>query len=294
MDFGGWRKAPSAGSVWRRLARTGLDVLLFFFVFFVVSLVLGCQFPAFLVGSGREGSAGLSELVGMEVLQLSASLFSAWLVLRMRGLPFSVLGLCFRGYAKDVCRGVLCAVGLYAVGFGVCLCAGSIGVASLSFRLCPLFGSLVLFAFVALFEELTVRGFVLGRMLEAGMNRFAALFLSSLLFSLFHLGNPGFSFLPFLNILLAGIMLGASYIYTRNLCFPVALHWFWNWLQGPVLGFEVSGIWLDGSLLTLRLSADEWMNGGRFGFEGSLPCTLLLVAATALIIRFYSANCKTV
>lgn len=82
--------------------------------------------------------------------------------------------------------------------------------------------------------------------------------------------------LPFINILLAGLLLGFMYIYTRNLWFPISLHLFWNWLQGPVLGFEVSGADFDKTLLTLNLPTKSILNGGDFGFEGSIICTALI------------------
>jgi membrane protease YdiL (CAAX protease family) len=44
-----------------------------------------------------------------------------------------------------------------------------------------------------------------------------------------------------LNIFLAGIFLGAYYINRRNLWFPIGLHFAWNFCQGSVFGFEVSG-----------------------------------------------------
>lgn len=279
---------PSAGAAWKRFAKMVFDILLFLFVFLLTYSVLGLLFPVFFAEEGGAGQQWLTVID--ELLLLLASLFSAWLVLRMRGLPFSALGLHFKGYAKDWCRGMLFAVALYAIGFGVSLLAGSVEVVSVSFRPDSLLVSLAFFAIVAFFEELTLRGFVLGRMLDSGMNKILALFLSSVLFSLFHFANPDFSVLPFLNILLAGMMLGASYIYTRNLSFPIAVHWFWNWLQGPVLGYEVSGIRFGESLLNLRLSANEWMNGGDFGFEGSLLCTLLLIAGTLIIMKMESGK----
>ncbi len=73
-----------------------------------------------------------------------------------------------------------------------------------------------------------------------------------------------------LNLLLAGMLLGASYLYTKNLCFPISLHLFWNWIQGPILGYDVSGSHSESSMLTLHLPENNVLNGGAFGFEGSL------------------------
>ena len=176
---------------------------------------------------------------------------------------------------------------LYAVGFGTSLLMGTVEIASVQWVPRDLLGTLLFFLLVAVTEEVMLRGFVLGRMLSAGMNRFVALFLSSALFSAMHLFNPNFALLPFVNILLAGCLLGASFLYTRNLCFPVVLHWFWNWLQGPVLGYEVSGMDSGETLLTLRLTGSDLLTGGSFGFEGSLLCTVLLVVGTLAIIGYY-------
>ena len=65
-------------------------------------------------------------------------------------------------------------------------------------------------------------------------------------------------------------------------------HWFWNWIQGPVLGYNVSGNSFGyETLLTLRFPEENLINGGSFGFEGSVLCSLLQVAGIALIIGYY-------
>ena len=147
-----------------------------------------------------------------------------------------------------------------------------------------LHGSWVFFLLVALFEEILMRGYILGRLLHTRMNKFLSLFISSALFALLHIFNPEIDFLPMLNLLLAGMLLGASYLYTKNLCFPISLHLFWNWIQGPVLGYEVSGNNFISSMLTLHLPEDNVLNGGAFGFEGSLICTVLMIVLTILIV----------
>ncbi|WP_281644763.1 CPBP family intramembrane glutamic endopeptidase [Bacteroides zoogleoformans] len=227
-------------------------------------------------------------LIVEKTLTLGCVFLASWIVLHYSRKPLSVLGLSLRGRWKDWLAGMLFAITLYAVGFGASLSLGAVAVSGASFHFPSLSISLLYFLLVGITEELMMRGFVLGRMLDGGVNKFTALFVSSVLFSLLHLFNPNFEFLPFLNILLAGILLGASYIYTRNLCFPIALHWFWNWIQGPVLGYEVSGNKVQDSFLVLSLSGPNLINGGNFGFEGSLLCTILMIAGSALIIRYYS------
>ena len=202
-------------------------------------------------------------------------------------VAFVAVGAIFEGEMEGLAGGLGVAVLLYVVGFGLSLLTGTVEVAGVQLVPSALLGTLLLFLLVAVTEEVMLRGFVLGRMLVGGMNRFVALFLSSALFSAMHLFNPNFALLPFVNILLAGCLLGASFLYTRNLCFPIALHWFWNWMQGPVLGYEVSGMNSGESLLTLRLTGSDLLTGGSFGFEGSLLCTVLLVVGTLAIIGYY-------
>ena len=277
-----------SNTLWRSAGRLVADIVLFYVIGTLITMFL-CV-PLFLIQKalGMEMLEGsLPSLFLERLLMLVGYLSAAVLVLRWRNLPLSLLGMSLRGRGKDLLAGLGVAVLLYAVGFGTSLLMGTVEIASVEWVPRDLLGTLLFFLLVAVTEEVMLRGFVLGRMLLAGMNRFVALFLSSALFSAMHLFNPNFALLPFVNILLAGCLLGASFLYTRNLCFPVVLHWFWNWLQGPVLGYEVSGMDSGETLLTLRLTGSDLLTGGSFGFEGSLLCTVLLVGGTLAIVAYY-------
>ena len=277
-----------SNTLWRSAGRLVADIVLFYVIGTLITMFL-CV-PLFLIQKalGMEMQEGSLPSFFLErLLMLIGYLSAAVLVLRWRNLPLSLLGMSLRGRGKDLLAGLGVAVLLYAVGFGTSLLMGTVEIASVEWVPRDLLGTLLFFLLVAVTEEVMLRGFVLGRMLSEGMNRFVALFLSSALFSAMHLFNPNFALLPFVNILLAGCLLGASFLYTRNLCFPVVLHWFWNWLQGPVLGYEVSGTDSGQSLLTLRLTGSDLLTGGDFGFEGSLLCTVLLVVGTLAIVGYY-------
>lgn len=277
-----------SNTLWRSAGRLVADIVLFYVIGTLITMFL-CV-PLFLIQKalGMEMQEGSLPSFFLErLLMLIGYLSAAVLVLRWRNLPLSLLGMSLRGRGKDLLAGLGVAVLLYAVGFGTSLLMGTVEIASVEWVPRDLLGTLLFFLLVAVTEEVMLRGFVLGRMLSEGMNRFVALFLSSALFSAMHLFNPNFALLPFVNILLAGCLLGASFLYTRNLCFPVVLHWFWNWLQGPVLGYEVSGMDSGETLLTLRLTGSDLLTGGSFGFEGSLLCTVLLVVGTLAIVAYY-------
>lgn len=274
--------------IWKSTGRVAKDILLFYVIGMLIMVFLHVPlFVVHIVSGMKIQKDGLPLLVLESLLMLVGYLSAAILMLRWRKLPLSLLGLSLKGWGKDLLAGLGVAVLLYAVGFGVLLLIGTVEVANVQFVPRNLLGRLLLFLLMAVTEEIMLRGFVLGRMLSEGMNRFVALFLSSALFSAMHLLNPNFVLLPFVNVLLGGCLLGASFLYTRNLCFPIVLHWFWNWLQGPVLGYEVSGMDSGETLLTLRLTGSELLTGGSFGFEGSLLCTVLLVVGTLVIIGYY-------
>ena len=134
------------------------------------------------------------------------------------------------------------------------------------------FGLMVL---AAIGEELMFRGYILNNLMQSA-NRYAALIISALLFALAHNANPNFNWLAFLNIFLAGLFLGINYIHTQNLWYAIMLHFTWNFFQGPVLGYQVSGLSFQ-SLLQQELSGSELITGGKFGFEGSIIASAVMV-----------------
>jgi hypothetical protein len=143
---------------------------------------------------------------------------------------------------------------------------------------------------VAIGEELVFRGYILNNLAKS-MNREIALLLSSLLFAGFHLLNPNFNLIAFINIFVAGLLLGINYIFTRNLWFGVFLHFSWNFFQGPVLGFKVSGLELP-ALLEQNLKGVVLITGGRFGLEASLLTTIVMVLSITVFYYTFQAKYK--
>lgn len=195
--------------------------------------------------------------------------------------------LSLNGRGKDLLYGLLVATTLYGIGFALSLLLGAVTVVGFHWHPIRLLNDFFFCFLVALFEEIVARGFILGGLLRLRMNRFLALVLSAVLFGGMHLLNPDMALLPMLNIVLAGMMLGVSFLYTRNLWFPISLHLFWNWIQGPILGYGVSGNQFTSSLLDLKLSAQIWLSGGSFGFEGSVICTVLLSLSVVCMICWF-------
>ena len=136
-----------------------------------------------------------------------------------------------------------------------------------------LFG-LLLMLFISAAEEYLFRGIILRR-LGRKMNAWLALFISSVLFAAVHLTNPYITPLAIVNIFLGGLVFGIAYMLTRSLAYVIFFHFGWNFVQGQILRFAVSGLPFE-SLLKIEIIKDNLISGGVFGFEGSIICSIIL------------------
>jgi uncharacterized protein len=148
---------------------------------------------------------------------------------------------------------------------------------------------LLTFILVGWNEELFSRGYHLQNIAD-GLNLTWGVVLSSLIFAALHIANPSFSasLMPFIGLIAAGLFLAYGYLTTRQLWLPIGLHIGWNFFEGPVFGFPVSG--LDTIRLIQHTAAGpELITGGRFGPEGGL-ILLPALALGAVLIYGYTRN----
>jgi membrane protease YdiL (CAAX protease family) len=138
--------------------------------------------------------------------------------------------------------------------------------------LANLLGYFIIMALVAFHEELSFRGYILQN-LDSEWGPIVALIASSALFGISHALNPNFSWLALLNIFLAGALLGGCYFVTRELWLAIAFHFSWNFVQGFIFSFPVSGLTSNGLLLT-QIGGNPLITGGDFGPEGGLISTV--------------------
>ena len=128
-------------------------------------------------------------------------------------------------------------------------------------------------------EEVATRGWLLTR-IAARTNLPLAIAISSSLFGILHMGNAGVTFLSVLNIVLDGVLAGLLLVYTDSIWLVVAQHGTWNYVQGNLLGFQVSGTGADASIFNFTMgSGPDWLTGGEFGAEGSIITTLVLLVS---------------
>jgi len=139
-------------------------------------------------------------------------------------------------------------------------------------------------------EELFARGYLMQN-LDNGLGflgrRYSmpvAVLLSSLLFGLGHLNNPNATWIGALGTGLAGAYLAYAYLASGQLWLPIGIHIGWNFFEGPLLGFPVSG--MDSLAYLVRqttANGPEMFTGGAFGPEAGLVVLPALVLGVVLV-----------
>lgn len=165
-----------------------------------------------------------------------------------------------------------------------------IGISSISSILIILSGWIIQGAT----EEIVTRGWLLN-VLSSKYNIKVGLLISSTLFGLMHLTNPNVNYIAVINIILVGLFFGIYVIKTNDLWAVCAMHSAWNFAQGNVFGFEVSGINVSvGTLIDLNLFGNDFITGGVFGPEASIVATFVLLLSIIILLFISNINYKKI
>ena len=226
-----------------------------------------------------------SVMIVIEYSGLFIVIIMIWLFMKfIDKQPLIEIGFQTQGRLKEINYGILFGLFIMSFAFVFLSAIGEIVFLSYSLDFNQILLSIALFIGVSFFEEIIFRGYMLKNLLES-FNPFVALLISSLFFSLIHASNPNVTSLGLCNIFLAGIFLGVSYVFTKNLWFPIALHFSWNFFQA-MFGFKVSG--LDSySIIEFMIPYNNMINGGEFGFESSILSIIVLFIGTIIIWNYF-------
>lgn len=228
---------------------------------------------------------------GLAPLPVVFLLLVTWICMLARRQPLSGIGLSINSrWVSQAFFGAALGSILMLVVAAMILLTGGV-----RFELAPAGGlqalayGLWVFIWAAVLEELLFRGFLFQR-LVAGLGAPFALFLMASLFTLAHWGNPGMDgaslIVATIDTGLAAVLLGLAYLRTGSLALPIGIHIGWNWTQGSLLGFDVSGQAHTGWLLPHLLDKPQWLSGGVFGPEASVFAVVIDAAAVLLMWRW--------
>jgi uncharacterized protein len=266
-----------------RQLRNGWWILIF------IALVAVTRFAYKPVTHGLK-DLGLPKL-WLEPVPFLFVLLATWACTRLRKEPLSSVG--FRldpRWFKEMALGTLSGVGMALVVVGMICAIGGVRFELDSGRsVAALLVGLYTFLFVALFEETLFRGFIFQRLLD-GVGIWPAQIALATLFAVGHWGSPGMQgtteMVAFTDLFLAAVLLGLAYVRTRSLALPIGLHLGWNWTQGHVLGFGVSGYDFAGWWHPVFQGKAEWLTGGAFGPESSIFSPLVSLLMILLLWRW--------
>ena len=271
---------PRLRAGWRLLIQTIL-----FFLFGTIVVVIAASL-------GIE----ISSIIFGNILNLIATTASVYIARRwLDKMSFESLGLKLNQQALvDVLVGIGITVIQMGLIFAAMLALGWLTFEGFAWEFDPIstvitgvLTFLIGFIIVGWNEELLSRGYHL-QTIASGINLFWGVVISSAVFALLHLANPGASWVSTAGIFFAGIFLAYGYIRTKQLWLPIGLHIGWNFCEGVVFGFPVSGLDIY-ALTRIEVTGPEIWTGGPFGPEAGLIVLPALVIG-AVLIYLYTMN----
>lgn len=257
-----------------------------------IVVILGVYAGAILLFSELFKSSSMSEELNEVITVVISAVFAliAYYFLFKFYEKRKITELSTKGMGRSLVIGLLLGVVLQSLTILVIYLNGGFTVVSVNSFLFLVPAFIMAFS-SAIFEEIIIRG-VLFRIIEEKLGSYLALLISALIFGALHLANPNSSLITALGLAIqAGLLLAVAFIYTRNLWFPIAIHFAWNFTQGGIFGANVSGGSVGKSLLTTKIQGAQWLTGGEFGPEGSIQATLFcLIATIVLLILCHKRN----
>ena len=265
---------PRLRAGWRLLLQTSLMI--------VIGLVLGFVIGALGIGQ-IPGNLGFLFAQILELLIFTSSIYIArrWLDKK----TFESLGLKLN---RQTIIDILAGIGITFVQMGFIYIA-MLGLGWLIFTgfawqfdpinsvITSVLTFFVIFILVGWNEELLSRGYHL-QTIASGINLFWGVIISSTMFGLLHLSNPNATWVSAAGIFFAGIYLAFGYIRTKQLWLSIGLHIGWNFFEGVVFGFPVSGLDIY-PLLRIKVTGPVLWTGGAFGPEAGLIVLPSLIVA---------------
>lgn len=230
----------------------------------------------------------VNELINV-AMSTTIGLAASWICLAFEKKPLAAIGYRLNGrWAKELGYGLLGGAGIMLITALLAMGAGGFHWTKGTADFHAVAWGLLLFIIVGFNEETLFRGYLFQR-LVGGLGEWPAQILMACFFGLAHWGNPGMKgatlFWATLNIALAAILLGLCYLKTKSLALPIGVHIGWNFTQGNLLGFGVSGTTdAKGLLQPVFHAKPEWLTGGAFGLEASLPCVIVCGAAIVALV----------
>jgi membrane protease YdiL (CAAX protease family) len=278
--------------------RAGWRLLIQTILFIVIIILFGIPVTviALILHLDETGTAAFVANMVVELIGVTLSIYLARRVLDRRS--FGSLGLKLeRSTLIDILAGIGITFIMMGSIFAAMWALGWLDLVSFAWKTDPLprviaqtAAFLLIFILGGWNEELLSRGYHL-QTIESGLGLFWGVIISSAIFGLLHFGNPGATWVSVAGIFFAGLFLAYAYVRTRQLWLSIGLHLGWNFFEGVVFGFPVSGLNIY-ALTRVTVSGPEIWTGGAFGPEAGL-IVMPALALGAGLVYLYTRSRKT-
>ena len=124
-----------------------------------------------------------------------------------------------------------------------------------------------------------------------GWCKWLAILISAVLFGYAHIRNPGANLVTAFGNALGGLMYGIAFLGGRNIWLPIGMHFIWNFIQGTILGFPVSGRTQSGFVAQQPIGSDL-LTGGAYGPEGGLSGMFFRFVVIAMVLYYLQLRCQ--
>jgi membrane protease YdiL (CAAX protease family) len=267
-------------TVWKRL---GLFVLAFAVASTIVITPL-----ATILANWAEANSTAARLYG-DIAAAIAIVSATWVMTRyVDKRPFLTIGLGPNSAIRDLSAGLAIGTTWLGISVGILVVAGwALFKDQSGFSGAALLVAAVSVFFNVLTQQLLICGYILQTVrTKAGLA--TAVLVSAVLFSVLHAAAFGGAWIPPVNVFGAGLVFCMAYAVSGSLWLPIAIHFAWNLLLGPVLGLTISG---TGSLglgwNVFEIAGPEIFTGGAFGIEGGLIVTLTTAVLAMVFVLIH-------
>lgn len=199
----------------------------------------------------------------------------------------------------DWLTGGVISILMLAVIIAVCCITGSMSFAGSSSGSGLKIMLLTALAFViqGSMEEILIRGFLMNSLRKKVSDK-TAIFVSATVFVVMHLigcpileqGALGAA-VSIANLYLISVVFSMCMLIRKNIRINCGLHSVWNFVLNCVLGLTVSGSESSSEgMLLINIDHADIINGGAYGVEAGLACTVVTAAVAFILIKIYKSK----
>jgi membrane protease YdiL (CAAX protease family) len=147
--------------------------------------------------------------------------------------------------------------------------------------LIPGFSQTLIAGFVG---EIILRGIIF-RLIEEQIGTTLTIIFFALLFVVLHINTNGATVLSVAaTTIQAGILISAAYVFTKSLWFPIFFHFAWDFAEPVIYGGINTGIHVEKTLLTSKITGAAVLTGGQSGPGNSMQALIFCLIASVIFL----------